>query len=590
MAHFKPHLPGKCAALTCMCVMKPRREHRTCATAAALLVIVFAGPASSQVIEVLPRSSFAVTRLYQCYPFPCNSNESFVETPYAWTSGLADFAPTWSPDARYIAFVRGTDLAVMAREGGEPVNVTNTPGWEGPPAWSPDGLRIAFVSDRDGQPDLYLMNPDGSNAVRVTSHAGVRWGRPAWSPNGQRLAFDCEVEPGNEDICVVGTDGSNLIRLTNDPGRDIGPAWAALPGGEKIAFATTRFVDELVLVVMNVDGSGVSMIRGYGGWNPAWSPDGTRIAFISNAFDGTYQGLFVMNADGSNVSLVTDYADWPAWIPGRLHANFGIYCESLTCSFDAASSVGSIATYTWDFGDQTTGSGSAANHVFADGGHYAITLTVTDMNGATDTDSRTIYLNFPPVASFIVSCEGLECIFDWSASYDPDGTGVLVNWDFGDGTGSWYWVGTSNSVGRHTYAVAGTYTATIRVADSYNSRSSTSRTFTLGPPPPSMHVGDLDWWKGTPPTSIAVAIWVHRDNEAGLGNAVVTALWNDQIAASCTTNGAGRCVISRTGTKPKTATSLRIVGVTLNGVVYDSAANHDADGDSDGTTITMAPR
>jgi hypothetical protein len=105
-----------------------------------------------------------------------------------------------------------------------------------------------------------------------------------------------------------------------------------------------------------------------------------------------------------------------------------------------------------------------------------------------------------------------------------------------------------------------------------------------------MHVGDLDWWNGTPPTSISVAIWIHRDNEARLANAAVTALWNDQTAASCTTNADGRCVISRTGTKPKTAASLRIVGVTLNGVVYDSAANHDADGDSDGTTITIAPR
>ena len=127
----------------------------------------------------------------------------------------------------------------MDAVGSNAVNVTRSASTEGGPAWSPDGARIAFASDRTGAPELYLMNPDGSNVVRVTTQVGFAWSRLTWSPDSSRVAFSCEVDPGNRDMCVIGVNGSDLVRLTAGPGIDEWAAWS--PDGSTIAFSTTRY-------------------------------------------------------------------------------------------------------------------------------------------------------------------------------------------------------------------------------------------------------------------------------------------------------------------------------------------------------------
>src|SRR5262249_58193917 len=107
-----------------------------------------------------------------------------------------------------------------------------------------------------------------------------------------------------------------------------------------------------------------------------------------------------MNADGSNITVVVYWAQEAAWAP--LFASFTSACSSLTCTFDATSSVGNIVNYSWDFGDHTTATGNIVSHTF-DSGTYSIALTVTNATGATTTASRTISVNRPPVASFTVS-------------------------------------------------------------------------------------------------------------------------------------------------------------------------------------------
>jgi TolB protein len=59
--------------------------------------------------------------------------------------------------------------------------LTDNPAWDGKPAWSPDGTKIAFVSDRDGNGDIYVMNADGSNVIRLTNE-GYNF-EPSWSPS-----------------------------------------------------------------------------------------------------------------------------------------------------------------------------------------------------------------------------------------------------------------------------------------------------------------------------------------------------------------------------------------------------------------------
>src|SRR5262249_52139071 len=155
------------------------------------------------------------------------------------------------------------------------VNITSTWAHDSTPAWSPDGAKIAFVSDRDGQPELYVMKPDGTEQVRLTNGVGFMAARPAWSPDGVKIAFNCMIESGNSDICVVDADGTLSARLTTDPGADEGPSWS--PDGTKIAFTCTIESGNSDICVINADGTLLARLttdpavdRG-----PAWSPNGT---------------------------------------------------------------------------------------------------------------------------------------------------------------------------------------------------------------------------------------------------------------------------------------------------------------------------
>src|SRR5439155_19864341 len=99
----------------------------------------------------------------------------------------------------------------------------------------------------------------------------------------------------------------------------------------------------------------------------------------------------------------------------------------LTCTFTSTSSDpdGTIASYSWTFGDGGTSTAQNPSHPYAAGGSYTVTLTVTDNQGATSAPfSRTVAVsptNQPPVANFTFSCAGLTCTFT-STSSDPDGT------------------------------------------------------------------------------------------------------------------------------------------------------------------------
>ena len=109
--------------------------------------------------------------------------------------------------------------------------------------------------------------------------------------------------------------GSNVVRLTYDSAQDAQPAWS--PDGTKIAFVSDRD-GNADIYVMNADGSGPVNITKHAGadYAPAWSPDGTKIAFQSDR--ETDFAVWVMNADGSNPIRLTDPstpAGAPSWSP-----------------------------------------------------------------------------------------------------------------------------------------------------------------------------------------------------------------------------------------------------------------------------------
>ena len=119
-------------------------------------------------------------------------------------------------------------------DGSDISRLTNNAATDDQPAWSPDGSHIAFVSDRTGHPEIYIMNADGSNVVRKTFSESYCQ-NPTWSPDGTRIAYYSVPGNGRSGIWVVdagGTSGSPSLLYEAD-GKDIQPSWS--PDGTKLA-------------------------------------------------------------------------------------------------------------------------------------------------------------------------------------------------------------------------------------------------------------------------------------------------------------------------------------------------------------------
>jgi PKD repeat protein len=158
----------------------------------------------------------------------------------------------------------------------------------------------------------------------------------------------------------------------------------------------------------------------------------------------------------------------------------------LTVSADASGSSdpnGPIASYSWSFGDGSTGSGVTAQHVYAAPGPYTVRLTVVDADGSSASTTRTVTAtappaNQPPVAAFTSSTSQLTASVDASTSSDPDGTIVSYAWDFGDSA-----TGTGRTAA-HSYASGGSYQVTLTVTDNVGAVSTAVGQVTVVPNQP----------------------------------------------------------------------------------------------------------
>ena len=205
----------------------------------------------------------------------------------------------------------------MNPDGSGQTNLTNNASVDGNPTWSPDGTKIAFASDRDGNYEVYVMNADGSGQTRLTNNASFDY-EPTWSPDGTKIAFTSDRDPDGE-IFVMNADGSAQVQLTFNGTFDDEPSWS--PDGTKIAYINQVPGGVREIFTMNPDGSGQTNLTNNGGFNsgPDWSPDGTKIAYHSGAgFCGPNCEVFTMNADGSAQTNRTNNPasdSHPAWSP-----------------------------------------------------------------------------------------------------------------------------------------------------------------------------------------------------------------------------------------------------------------------------------
>jgi TolB protein len=190
-------------------------------------------------------------------------------------------------------------------------NLTNNPAEDGQPNWSPDGNKIAFYSYRDGNSEIYTMNANGQGVDRLTNNSAVDF-EPAWSPGGGKIAFSSKRD-GDYEIYTMNANGQGVDRLTNNTAEDSSPAWS--PDGNKIAFVSNRD-NNSEIYTMNANGQGVENLTKNPGLDqsPAWSPEGNKIAFYSERSGDSL--IYTMNPNGQGLDPITTKNDYdPDWQP-----------------------------------------------------------------------------------------------------------------------------------------------------------------------------------------------------------------------------------------------------------------------------------
>ncbi len=226
-----------------------------------------------------------------------------------------------------IAFTSDRDgnleIYVMNNDGTQQVRLTNNTDTDCLPAVSPDGRKIAFVSKQTTSGNVYIkiMNADGTEQTELTqiSSSTYLWHADrslSWSPDGRKIAFDSEYE-----IFTINVDGSNRTNLTNNPARDFAPAWS--PDGSRILFVSYPNGGRARLHTMNADGSDVRALPSVVGlvdYSPEWSPTGNQIAFVVGSED-FLPILYTADADGTNRQIFDGngigslHRNRPKWSP-----------------------------------------------------------------------------------------------------------------------------------------------------------------------------------------------------------------------------------------------------------------------------------
>ena len=248
--------------------------------------------------------------------------ETGETTPLTSNNGR-DFNPLWSPDRKQIVYLTDEpgdqEISRVDPKEKSVRRLTYNGGVDESPLWSPNGERFAFISHRDGNPQIYMMMADGREATRITFNSVDDY-LGGWSPDGEWLVFYAQGAGAEPGLWLRNPQGVNLIHLTE--GQDTEPAWS--PDGQRIAFVRREGGNSDIYIAKRpssgnwqdaVEEMRLTEVSALD-MSPVWAPDSKSLAFVSYR-DGNAE-IYTMRADGSNQQRLTNNgADdiTPVWSP-----------------------------------------------------------------------------------------------------------------------------------------------------------------------------------------------------------------------------------------------------------------------------------
>ena len=219
------------------------------------------------------------------------------------------------------------EVYMMNPDGSEQVNLTRHPAGDLQAAWSPTGEQILFVSDREGKRDLYLMDADGGNVRRVFKKKIDVWRtRPTWSPDGKQFAYQYVDWNFIKGGLYLGTFGEEDAEFIANYGY---PAWS--PDGSVIAGSVGHQLGNRLMFINVRTREAEQPLPDEAllfQFDPSWSAAGDRLAFAGNREPlpvildrelhrawKNKQTIYIVNRDGTGLRQLVDKAGRNAWAP-----------------------------------------------------------------------------------------------------------------------------------------------------------------------------------------------------------------------------------------------------------------------------------
>jgi len=221
---------------------------------------------------------------------------------------VGTFAPFPPPGGKIVfkADYEGQDdIYIMSPDGSEIVNLTNSASFdEGYPKISPDFQKIIFVRWVNGMKRLHIMNIDGSNLHDLNILPGYWVADGDWSPDGQKIVLTARYDNDN-DLFIHNLNTNQTTQLTFNSVNDWFPTWS--PIGDWIAYQSNE-TGVYKIYLIHPDGTGKHLVTVNSGLEekyPDFSPEGNRLVFYARDFDPAWD-LFVVNIDGTNLIRLTN--------------------------------------------------------------------------------------------------------------------------------------------------------------------------------------------------------------------------------------------------------------------------------------------